>query len=385
MRSRRESGQMLPFIGMLIVVLLAFAGFAADVGALRYQQRIQQNATDKAAVAGANELVFGGSDSAITSVVNATASADGFTSGVVMHHGPADGRYVSNTGAVQVVITQNRPVFFMNAGNWPGIGPTVTVTTKAVGLVTNSTNCIIMLSPTQTSTWQAKINAPTCGVAINNSNIDVHGSNKITVASFDYAGSLNQSGHPFDLGQPEASLPVADPCPQIPACAAVPAATGPVSTVDGTFTGSAPAGYYRNLTLGGGKKSSGVALSGTYVIDGSLNISAARLTGTNVVFYLRYSAPGSHPALNINGSDLTGLTNPVFYQPTSTVGVVTDGSPLGGLLYFPKAPLTINGNANNNYTLMIFASSTLNGSGTGLSFPAPPTNGARPQRAVLAE
>jgi uncharacterized membrane protein len=65
----------LVFAALALVVLIGFAGLAIDMGALRYQKRLQQTAADGAAIAGATNLSFGG----VTSGAQSAATANGFT------------------------------------------------------------------------------------------------------------------------------------------------------------------------------------------------------------------------------------------------------------------------------------------------------------------
>ena len=45
-----QRGQVYPLFGLLLVALLGFAALSIDMGYYRYQQRLQQTATDSAAV-----------------------------------------------------------------------------------------------------------------------------------------------------------------------------------------------------------------------------------------------------------------------------------------------------------------------------------------------
>ena len=60
MRSpRRERGQILPLIVLMLIALLGVAAFAIDVGYAYYAKRQLQSATDAAALAGAQDLPNG--------------------------------------------------------------------------------------------------------------------------------------------------------------------------------------------------------------------------------------------------------------------------------------------------------------------------------------
>jgi uncharacterized membrane protein len=57
-----ESGQMIVLTAMSMVVLIAFLGFAIDVGHFRYVKRNLQSAADAAALAGALEVRICGNE-----------------------------------------------------------------------------------------------------------------------------------------------------------------------------------------------------------------------------------------------------------------------------------------------------------------------------------
>src|SRR5712671_899107 len=79
MKFKKQSGQVLIGAAVAMVVLAGFAGLAIDMGALRYQKRLQQSAADSAAIAGASNLTYGSSDWTI-GAQNA-ASQNGFSDG----------------------------------------------------------------------------------------------------------------------------------------------------------------------------------------------------------------------------------------------------------------------------------------------------------------
>ena len=58
MRRKSEAGQALAFTAVAMFVLIGVAGLGVDIGVSRYQKRLQQNAADAAAIAGANNLAF---------------------------------------------------------------------------------------------------------------------------------------------------------------------------------------------------------------------------------------------------------------------------------------------------------------------------------------
>jgi uncharacterized membrane protein len=50
MTRNNERGQALAITALAVTLLMGFAGLAVDIGALRYQKRLQQSAADAAAI-----------------------------------------------------------------------------------------------------------------------------------------------------------------------------------------------------------------------------------------------------------------------------------------------------------------------------------------------
>src|SRR6185437_15813541 len=109
-----ERGQTLPIVAVAALLLTAMAGFGADVGYHQYQQRIQQTATDSAALAAAAELNLGDYKTAGQN----DATKNGFTAGAgavtlvsIGTPQPSD-PYNGDSSAVEADITATYPTFF---------------------------------------------------------------------------------------------------------------------------------------------------------------------------------------------------------------------------------------------------------------------------------
>ena len=139
----RQSGQALVGATFGLVVLLAAAGLAIDMGFLRYQKRLEQSAADSAALAGAAVIGFGGN---YTAAAQQDASLNGFTDGVknvtvTPHNPPSTGPNVGNNNAVEVIVSVVQPTFFMKI---IGLNST-TLTARAVAVLsgTGSRECSV--------------------------------------------------------------------------------------------------------------------------------------------------------------------------------------------------------------------------------------------------
>ncbi len=367
-----ERGQALPLIAACFVALFGFVALAVDVGASQYRQRMQQTATDAAAIAGASAAEYSSAAATISAAATADATSNGFTSDtndtVTVNWPPVSGNYSGNTSAVQVVITSTRPNVF---GGIIGQSATTVQTTATAILTSNGTApCVYQLNPAGNFTSNsATIYAPTCGIITNGS--ATYNSGTVTASTVGYAGSISYNSTNFVDASPAPSIPATDPCAQIPGCAYLtdnPPSTSSCDftnlTIHGTQTLS-PGVYCGGITGNGGANL--ILNPGLYVLTGNLTMNGAgTITGTGVTFDMVSGG------VTLNGNGTTTLSAPttgnyngvLFFQPkTNTTGPTLNSGHSGsliGALYFPGA--TITGNSSGDaWTLIIGSSITLNG------------------------
>jgi Putative Flp pilus-assembly TadE/G-like len=396
MKHPSQRGQILPLIAAMLGVLMGFGGIAVDVGYLKYQQQSQQNATDAAALGGAQQLVRSSCVNASAAQTGALidAATNGFPNGgsvaVTPNSPPSSGHFAGNACAIAVNITTHHvSTYFSRLFGYPG---GMTVTTQATAVVSaNSASCIYILSPTvSTNINGANIQAPGCAIAIN----DTANFNGATVKApfIGYAGKApNENGATFPLASPAPMLPVADPCPEIPGCAyltANPPSTSDCQSFNGNgWSGQLRAGCYSNLNLNGAH----ATMNGLYVLTGSTNFNGATMTGSNVTFYV---ASGAN-APNFNGVSNATLAPPssgnytgvLYYQvPTNSNSPNFNGVGvnLSGLLYCPAATSVNFNGAKGNYLVLVFGAVNYNGSAT-WDFATPAPGQSISKQAVLAE
>ncbi len=367
-----ERGQALPIVAVCFVAIFGFAALAVDVGAAQYRQRMQQTATDAAAIAGASAAEYSSAAATISAAAAADATSNGFTTDanntVTVNWPPVSGNYIGNTGAVQVVITSTRPNFF---GGIIGQNTTRVMTTATAILTSNGTApCVYQLDPNGNFTSNsATIYAPTCGIIANGSS--TYHSGTITAAMVGYAGSISVSSTTFVDASPAPTIPATDPCAQIPGCAYLtdnPPATSPCLstnlTIHGTMTLN-PGVYCGGITGNGGANL--ILNPGLYVLTGDLTMNGAgTITGTGVTIDMVSGG------VTLNGNGTTTLSAPtsgsyngvLFFQPkANTTGPTLNSGHSGsliGALYFPSALITGN-SSGDAWTLIIGSSITLNG------------------------
>jgi Flp pilus assembly protein TadG len=394
----RERGQVLPLVAISIAVLLGFAGMAIDVGYLEYQQRQQQNATDAAAIGGAQQLIYAGcsnSQTVATTAADNDAATNGYTNGtndvvVKVNNPPSSGPYASNNCSVQVQITnQNTQTFFMKLFGHAN----VTESTQAVATVeSNNDGCIYLLNPSAYSGFNGgTVDAPACGIVMNGSANFNAGT--ITAPSIGYAGSTPNYGDPdFTDAHPQKMLPLSDPCPEIAGCAYLaanpPTIPGNCQTVNtnGVSPYTLAPGCYSGLNL----DNSVVNMSpgGLYIITGNINTNGATINGSGVTLYVTDGATANFDGASVNLSPPTtgNYAGVLYYQvPSDTAGPNFNGptSNLSGLLYAPGANVNFNG-GSGNYVVMVFGSLNLNG-GQAIDLGTPPAGESLIKNVVLTQ
>jgi hypothetical protein len=361
-------------MALAVAVVLVSAASAVDLGYWRYQQRLEQTA---AALAGAIEYSYSADLIKATAAARTAAGSNGFTHDgvkvtVTVNYPPASGSYAANKNALEVLVSEQQPQFFSAA-----LGPARRVVgARAVALLSNAgRNCIYALNPVGNSLTVngSTVNTPQCGMTTDGS-VVINGS-LVTAASLTYAVSQTVNGSTLSQAVPQKAIPATDPCPTLAGCRyltstpPVPGTCAP-SNYHGNGITILPATYCSTLTVNG---SHGVTFAaGLYVLEHGLTINgSSNISGTGVTFY------NMSGAVTLNGSaiDLTApATGPtagvLFYQVSSDASSFSyngsGGSGLAGALYFPGAPVVLNGSLTT-WLLVVGSTVTLNGSGANVA------------------
>ena len=388
MTLHKQTGSVVIFLALAMVVLLGFAGLAIDMGTLRYEKRLQQTAADGAAIAGASNLAVG---SGVTAGAQNASAANGFTDSgcldkvgcvtVTVNNPPTSGPHNGNGLYVEVLVAAVHPTYFMKV-----LGVTKeTITARAVA--TNlgggvNSGCLYTLGAPSSSiegvniNGSATLNAPTCGI-VDNGNFNTSGNALIVnAATFGTSGSWNANG---PGGTVTCTVPTSScPTPNMPAAAdplsyltppCSPCAGGTPLNISGNGTFTVNPGTYSSISITGtGNKSPSVTFQpGVYVLSGgNFSVSGnATIIGNGVMFYFTngatINATGGGNKLDFQLSPPTSGTYAgiLFYQnPNDTAGPQLGGddqSSFSGALYFPKAQLTFFGNAKSYNTGIIVA------------------------------
>lgn len=327
-RENREAGQTLFLTAMSLVVLVGLLGLGIDLGALRYEKRLQQTAADAAAIAGASDLNYGG----VTQAAQAAATTNGFDSGgdddladcngptakvgkvcVHVNNPPQESeKHNGDLNSVEVLVAAVQPTYFMRIFG----KASETVTARAVATTVGggpSKPCLLALNASATAlVVNGTINLSVCSIFVNG-NIQIN-------------GSVNRSGG--------SSIEVAGQCSG--ACSGVvkiPAMGDPLANLstppaDGCTPGGGLLGLLLNFCngiIGGGDLSLSSSL---YVLSNGLSLQAGTLNLLNASGATLYSPNGT---INVGAGarlDAPGVT--IVGQSVSVSGILNLSIDSGG-------------------------------------------------------
>ena len=377
---RSDSGQIVVLTTIALVVLLAMAGVAVDLGMLWTQRREMQTAADAAAIAGVLEIKNQGS---VRSAAWSDSSQNGFTNGangvtVTVNNPPATGSYVSDPTAVEVIIQQPEPTYFL-----PVIGVTsVPVRARAVAH-RSAHDCVYVLDKSASNalvvSGSGNLNAD-CGV-VDDSNssaaLVVSGGACVQASSIGVVGGDSVTG--CTNPTPKTGITnVPDPlawvqAPSVGGCSY----TNYPHVNSGTSTVLNPGVYCNGITVSG----NGVLATlnpGTYILaGGGLTVSGgASLKGDGVAFYNTGNRTYAYKPIVVSGGSSTALSAPssgslagiLFFQdrsftnPAQNTVSGTSGASMQGALYFPTTPLVISGGSSvSPFTMIVADTLTISG------------------------
>ncbi len=371
-----ESGQTMILTLLCMTILLGFVGFAADIGVMFHTKRNMQIAADAAAIAAASELNYGDSYFA----GETAAAQNGVTNGangdvVAINEPPAYGAFVGRQGYVEAVVTQKQPTFFASLFNLLSMN----VGAHAVATLDRGQNCIFALAPagsdiTVNNTFNVYV--PNCSILDDSGGpaaLVAAGSGVVTSRSTGVVGSYSGASQFVPL--PVTGIaPVSDPLAYLapPAYTVAGCLPDPAISTDTVL----PVGCYDGLTItGSGTPGSPTVTlqSGTYIINGALNITGSpTITGTNVTFYLPVGATSAYagtPTLILSAPTSGAYNGLLLYESSGSVQPVVlnaaANSSLKGIIYAPSASVTISSVSGAAfYTPIVAGSLTLNGAGT---------------------
>lgn len=381
-----EHGNILVLTALSLTLLCGVLALAIDVGQLYATKSQLQTLADAAAMAGAMEVTSCGGTANCTALQTAASSAlteNGTTSfttvtqcgtttktGVILtiNNGPcklgsSDPNH-SNTKYVEAVVSKPVTTFFAGA---LGI-PSVTVSARSEAGGGSPSYCVVVLDPSASqaltmnggSNLQAScgliVDSSASSAAVFNSGVVV----KTTILNI-HGGDLNNGNNSLSPSPSTGAAVYSDPLstlskPTVGSCGT--STSSPYSGSQYQVTENSGQSYvFKPGVYCGGIQINGNATAtfspGTYIIKGSMTLNGGdSVSGSGVTFYF------SSGSLTMNGASHANFTAPttgtyagiLYYQDSSdSNSVILDGDSTSvwqGILYAPKAQLTLNGGSN---------------------------------------
>jgi hypothetical protein len=264
----RERGQVLVFTAVGLTAFMGIVGLVADGGLLWTAKRQMETAADAAAIAGATALWQNpGNNTLATNNADNVSSLNGFTNSaavggtnITVNIPPLSGNYAGQSGFVEVIIQQPRPVYFMRLFG----RSSVTVAARAVAGEGNSSNCIFVLDPNDDAA-ALNVNGSAgvttlCGAVVNSTSdeaAECNGSAGVTFAALGVVGPETAAGD-YDHGcsglspaQPVANIiPASDPLERLDSSTPTLGTSSGTCTKSGTTTISGLAGGNQTISPG---------------------------------------------------------------------------------------------------------------------------------------
>ncbi len=173
--ARNKLGSVMLMSGLMMPVLIGFAGLGLDVTIWYLAKRQIQTAADAGAIAGAHTLAKGGTKGAAQQAVDIDVELNDFaidaTNTSTAHIPPITGAYVGDNNAIEVYVTLSQPLYFMAMF---GTGP-IDIEARAVAakLAAGIGSCVMGLNETMDGTVEFSGTAVAtikCGVTSNSDN-----------------------------------------------------------------------------------------------------------------------------------------------------------------------------------------------------------------------
>ncbi len=363
-----NSGSVAIQVALMLTVLIGFGALGTEVGYFYFKQRQMQAASDAAAYGGAVALSTGHPTDFRTEA-RAIAANAGYVNGVdgvtvAINSPPVSGSYTSNSGAVEVLMTQQYSVSLINLfRSAPYVAHARAV---AVSGGVRSLYCILALDLSAANALTVENNGtvanPACGVAVNSNssraltvrnNGAIHGPVSVH-GQWSLSNNATLDGSPKVQNAPVVTDPYASMQLQpIPAC------TAQSGSVNGSST-TLTAGHFCNgldllnnavVTLG----------AGAYYIDSKLifanNVTVNATAGVTLIINGNY-------AINISNNTKLNLTAPATgpYAGMAIFGSRTASSTIQqsfsnntvlnvlGVIYFPNQIINYQNNSGTGGT-----------------------------------
>jgi len=405
MRFRKdESGQMIVMLAVSMTALMGFMALAVDVGILFHVRREVQIAADAAAMAGALDYHYNGSQSSATTAAQRAASQNGVTNGSngTVAVSPQLGSLYNSpygVGFVQAIVSVPNPTMFMRLFGMTSVN----LVSSAVAGPGASQGCVWTLGGSGTDiggsgdlTAVNLVSGTGCEIYDNSNSgtaLDLTGGGSISAKQVGVTGGFSGTVRPTPI---TGMVPVTNPLASL-AAPGIPG--GGSCPVESFTTGNHPLGpgCYSSISISG--NASMTLSAGNYTIQGDFSDSSSRgltlgsgrylvgkglqltgtgsVTGTGISFFTGLTPPFTpSDATVLSRAGTVDLTAPnsgtdngiLIFQSGSDTQAMTITEPgnsmtLEGIVYAPNAALDFGGAGSSNvYADFVVGSLNITGS-----------------------
>ena len=371
-----RSGFVMVMMIVTLTALLAFLGLAIDVGYQQYSKVRMQTAADAAALGGARELAASGSSN-LVSAAQGDAAVNGYTNSqnsvtVRVNHPPTTGYYTSDNTAVEVLIYQKVPTFFLQVLGFTS-GSVRARAVAHVGGGGGGGTCFFTLDPSMPNAFSVSngVNvSSSCGIMVNSNSataLTATGGAHLSAPYISVVGKYTISnGATISPAPTQGATAASNPFASL----APPSVGGCTytnySVPYGTVTLN-PGTYCNGLNIGGG--ATVTMNAGTYIMKGGgMHFAGgSHVTGAGVMIYDTYGGGYSYQPIILDNGTSETLTAPttgtyagilMFQDPTVVGGAASTfaggtNANLTGTLYFPTTALSFSNGASAAYTIIV--------------------------------
>jgi Flp pilus assembly protein TadG len=343
-RARHEDGVVLVIVALLMVVFMASAALAIDVGSFYQAQRQAQSAADAGALAAAQDLP----SSTVAAVAGTSYATTNFPGSTVTVSTPYNG----SSQRVKVTVNATTPSFF---GQFLGVTK-ADVSASAVAGGTGATAKAAIFAHDSTCSG--------AGVALNGNAMTIDGA---IISN----GSLSDSGNPSS-GYGPATYGGPNHCSYTDngkgSFSSGPTATTTLNPYPDDFRDHPPTCTFSGASFTWSSNNATIP-SGVYCATGAITLSGNHLSGTDVTFIAASIVVSGQNPTYTAPSD----TNLLFWVTgTTTLDITSNSITVGGTIFAPTASVVFDGNAGG--TAFIEANDvTINGNSFDLTGSGPAT------------
>jgi len=355
-----ENGQSLILIALSMTVLMGFLGLAIDVGVLYRTKQNAQIAADAAAVAGAQNLMYGGTSTTAQTAGKNASAANGYTDGssgvtVVVNTPPATGPN-AKAGFVEAIVAKSKGMSFAAV-----LGrKSTTVAARAVaGTPVYGNACIWLMAPSGMGLavqGSYHIDVGSCGIYVNSPDanaIGVTGNSGYMKAKFlDAVGNVTPQHQTTPTPITKNTAPRKNPWgnlsgPSVPSgCTSTFPTTGTsaisvTTTNNATYKGTATnkvVCFTQAVTANDGVYFPGADQGVTYVFENGLTIA----TGATVTFGASTYNASTNTFSNTTGATIELYGGTLNQQSNSILNMYAPtAGPMNGIgIYQPTTNTT---------------------------------------------